>query len=301
MSDLIFVSHATQDKEIVRTLVDELENTGVELWVSYRDIAPGSDWQMAIEETMERATHVLVAVTQACIDSAYVRAEVEFALSDNKIVIPVLLEADVRLPLRWRAVQHVDWTDRSEEAIGRLASSLPRASLGRLQTFLQSSEHEASLVDLLKKYPHWIHPEAMHSKDCGPMAGKSDFFHLVKETGKSSKFFFYLGSPYVPPFKPDGKPAGSIKKILIQAAKDTRPGVRTAELGQNLVYIQVFAGQRSHYNQKMLEERNRLCEMIPQKLISELSPGIQARTRIELEIASYTRLLEKLRRRSGSQ
>lgn len=123
---LVFISHSSTDIELVEKLRYALESKGINVWASNKNIDLGSEWNREIERAIQKATHVLVVTSSASVQSSYVLAEVEYALANNKKVIPLLIEK-VNLPLRWHILQYFDMSvkDDFEVRLAGLIRSLP--------------------------------------------------------------------------------------------------------------------------------------------------------------------------------
>jgi len=292
MGKLVFISHASPDKALVEQLCDELTAFGVEAWVSTRDISAGVAFDRAIQDALDEASHVVVLTTQSTINSAYVRAEVEYALTAGKTVIPVMAEENIRVPVRWHVLQRIEWETRSPDALTELAALLPKNSRQRLEQFLDDPSEWVSLRELLRKNPQWIHP---HAAAASGDYGGYDFFYAKSHTGGNYKHVFYLASPYEPPFDEDGRVRESFQHVLDKASGDIEPGMVTRMLGNNLTEIVIFAGQRTHYTNTMYLLRDRLVKDWPQAQIDRYAAVMRGRMTISLDIASYTRLLEHIK------
>ena len=48
MSTPIFISFASKDLSVARTICEALENRGFHCWISSRDIGPGENFQVAV-------------------------------------------------------------------------------------------------------------------------------------------------------------------------------------------------------------------------------------------------------------
>jgi len=295
MTSNVFVSHANGDKDTVARLCDELKLMGTDLWVSFRDLSPGTEWDTAIQDAMEAATHIIVAVSKASIDSSYVRAEVEYALNAGKAVIPVIIDAEARMPLRWRILQHVDWHDQSPAALVELATYLPKNGLMHFKEYLNDPACVDDLKMLLRNNPAWIHREARPTDRRSRV--QSDFYYTTADTGGVYRYFCYLASPYEAPFAENGDPSGSIKQALKIAMQDTKPGADTQLLGQNVMDVVVYAGQRGQYSNTMYQQREKLQDRWIDHQIKRIKLMTAARVRLDLQIASYDRLLDKLQQR----
>jgi len=112
----IFVSHASKDDEPVTRLHDELETaTGRNLWVDHKDIAPGANWQIAIDKTLRETDAMLLVISRNSANREEVMAEWRDALLRNhKLLIAIIDDIPLEdIPSRLRIIQIVnlqaDW------------------------------------------------------------------------------------------------------------------------------------------------------------------------------------------------
>jgi formylglycine-generating enzyme required for sulfatase activity len=108
----IFLSYASADYERVRRLIHAFERHGWSVWWD-RTIPPGKTFDQVIEEALDAARCVVVVWSRASVASRWVRTEAGEGMQRD-ILVPVLIEPDVRLPLEFRRVQAahlMDWQD----------------------------------------------------------------------------------------------------------------------------------------------------------------------------------------------
>ncbi|WLE96791.1 MAG: toll/interleukin-1 receptor domain-containing protein [Candidatus Electrothrix communis] len=97
MPNHIFISHSSQDDDIVKKLRQSLELHGQLPWVDSRELTGGDDLQARIEESIRTASHFLVVISLDALDSEWVERELEIALDEAKQredgykLIPLLL------------------------------------------------------------------------------------------------------------------------------------------------------------------------------------------------------------------
>ena len=97
MPNHIFISHSSQDDDIVKKLRQSLELHGQLPWVDSRELTGGDDLQIRIEESIRTASHFLVVISLDALDSEWVERELEIALDeaeqreDGYKLIPLLL------------------------------------------------------------------------------------------------------------------------------------------------------------------------------------------------------------------
>jgi hypothetical protein len=132
----IFLCHASEDKLTIRALYSRLKELGFRPWLDEIDLAPGVEWQQAIETAVHSSHVILVCLSNASVTkTGFVQKEIHFALEralempEGAIyIIPVRL-TDCSLPQRlskWQAVDLYaqDGQERLTEALRRRAKSL---------------------------------------------------------------------------------------------------------------------------------------------------------------------------------
>lgn len=87
----IFISHSSKDHETVNTIVRNLEDHGIQCWLSSRDIKPGETWAASIMEAIESSSAMLLLLTETANSSQQVSREVEEAVRHSIPVVPVIL------------------------------------------------------------------------------------------------------------------------------------------------------------------------------------------------------------------
>jgi len=123
----LFISHASTDDDFVDRLADSLRGNGLDTWVDHQNIAPGKDWDSEVEQAINACELLMFIVTKASLDSDNCTDEWSHALSQNKLIIPVMLEADLAnddLPMRLKRRQWVDFRGEYDNAFGELISWL---------------------------------------------------------------------------------------------------------------------------------------------------------------------------------
>lgn len=101
----VFVSYARADSTYVSDLCQRLRRIGIRLW-SDHDIAPGANWDRAVESALRSASKMLVVMSPAATRSENVQDEWSYFLQENKPVHPFLYQP-CELPFRLRRRQHI--------------------------------------------------------------------------------------------------------------------------------------------------------------------------------------------------
>lgn len=87
----VFVSHASQDLEVARTVVAHLEHSGIACWFAARDVDASDDYAEQIVRAIDDAAAVVILVSQAADHSPHVRKEVDRAVSTRCRLVPARL------------------------------------------------------------------------------------------------------------------------------------------------------------------------------------------------------------------
>jgi hypothetical protein len=108
MSD-IFISYSSEDRGKAKDIAEALKRQGFSVWWD-RSILPGETFDTVIEDALDAANCVIVLWSKTSVSKGWVRTEA----SDGKqrgILIPVLIERDVKIPLAFRLMQAADLKD----------------------------------------------------------------------------------------------------------------------------------------------------------------------------------------------
>jgi hypothetical protein len=106
----IFISYARSDRTKAVMLARALEQEGWSVWWDPK-IPPGKTFEEVIERALDAAKCVIVFWSKKAVSSEWVKTEATVA-KDRGILIPALIEDDVRIPLTFRllhASRLVDW------------------------------------------------------------------------------------------------------------------------------------------------------------------------------------------------
>jgi class 3 adenylate cyclase len=87
-----FISYSHVDKLAADAACDTLEGAGIRCWIAPRDIAPGAEWGEAIIEALDHSRVMVLIFSSNANESRQVHREVERAVSNGIIIIPVRIE-----------------------------------------------------------------------------------------------------------------------------------------------------------------------------------------------------------------
>ena len=103
----VFVSYSRANRDRIVTVSDALEGSGYSVWWD-KQLKPGDDYAILIEEQIEASKCVVVAWSETARTSLWVRAEANEALDAGKLVQISLDKA--KLPLPFSALNQLDFS-----------------------------------------------------------------------------------------------------------------------------------------------------------------------------------------------
>ena len=235
----VFVSYSRRDQEFVDRLVTDLRRHGAEVWLDRESIAPGENWQEAIERGLLNSSILLYILTPDSLKSAWMSAEIGAAVGQGKRVVPVLVRdlLDEQVPPFLAQFQWVDFRESYEAGLRAIVRGLnlksrqeqdikpdskePKAEDLRRQTkgyaFISYAEADRDFVQPLKRflsdhdYSYWDYEESdrdYHSQLFLELEGvireASATLCILSESWKRSQWavkeFFFSGDVGTPVF-----------------------------------------------------------------------------------------------------
>lgn len=111
----VFLAHASEDKDAVRTLYGWLRQVGAEPWLDEENLVPGNDWIEEVRRALQTTDVAAICLSRASLRrTGFVQSEIKVALDRLESeydkgfrVIPVRLD-DSKIPSGLRAWQSVD-------------------------------------------------------------------------------------------------------------------------------------------------------------------------------------------------
>ena len=122
-----FMSYSRDDADLQRRIVAELRGRGINVWVDFENLIPGSPaWEREIERSIRSAAGVIVLLSPGSNNSEWVRREVSFAEQNEKRIFPILASGDEddSIPLRLSNHQYVDLRSHFHQGMDELANAL---------------------------------------------------------------------------------------------------------------------------------------------------------------------------------
>jgi len=124
----IFISHAWEDKALVRQIEKALAEAGAEVWVDHAGIRGGDNLPARISDALDWCNTLLLIWSKAAVGSRWVKLEWTNAIALDKLVIPCPLEKTV-LPSILANTAYIDFSNR-DRGLRDLRRALQLAQTG---------------------------------------------------------------------------------------------------------------------------------------------------------------------------
>ncbi len=92
MTHDVFISHSHKDKKIADAICHHYEQEKIKCWIAPRDITPGVNWAEAISDAIPQCKIMLLIFSSHANMSHQVLREVELAVKNRLIIVPVKIE-----------------------------------------------------------------------------------------------------------------------------------------------------------------------------------------------------------------
>ncbi|MBL1179025.1 TIR domain-containing protein [Pantanalinema sp. GBBB05] len=113
----VFLSWSTQDREVMEQIRHSLMRENITVWVSKTDIKTGADFQQVINRGIEEADNIVYLISPDSLESKYCQQEIDYALSLNKRIIPLLMRVTdlEQIPEQLRNLQFINFADNTTQ------------------------------------------------------------------------------------------------------------------------------------------------------------------------------------------
>ncbi len=128
----VFLCYASRDKGLVRRLAKDLHRHGVDVWLDENEIRVGDSLRESIENGLERADFVIIALSKAAVRRPWVKREMNaaFVLEEErgtKVILPALIE-DMPVPLFLRDKKIADFRNRYNTGLDAIIDAISPAT-----------------------------------------------------------------------------------------------------------------------------------------------------------------------------
>lgn len=105
----VFLSFVSRDSDAAERIIHHLKVAGFDVASGHTEISPGTHWPSEVLRAIRSNDAVVVLLSAASLASASASFEISAAVaSQEKIIIPVVLEKGLELPFFLRDIHHVD-------------------------------------------------------------------------------------------------------------------------------------------------------------------------------------------------
>lgn len=120
-----FISYARYDAKAVDALVEGMKRLQYPVWIDH-NLTAGTSWWGVILQQLRECDVVIVALSNALLESEAAQAEQTYALALGKPLLPVKIASvgSGSLPAHLAGIQYVDYTDPTPMAGFELATAL---------------------------------------------------------------------------------------------------------------------------------------------------------------------------------
>lgn len=136
----IFISHAWEDKVLVRRLESELKAAGAEVWVDHAGIRGGDNLPERINDALEWCNTLLLIWSKQAKASHWVKLEWSNAISLRKLIIPCPIDGTPVPPIM-ASTAYVDFSNNEQGLQRLLLYALQLAQTGGADSVLANVIH----------------------------------------------------------------------------------------------------------------------------------------------------------------
>jgi WD40 repeat protein len=146
----VIISYADEDRATMEKIRNSLRRESITVWTNTTDIKTGEVFEEAIKRGIEQADNVVYLLSPDSVKSYFARQELEYALSLNKRIIPVLVRetSSEPIPSALRDLHYIDLTDNVKEEDYQLDESQLLKILHQDEAYY--NEHKVLLTKALK-------------------------------------------------------------------------------------------------------------------------------------------------------
>jgi hypothetical protein len=133
MAGRVFISHASEDREVAQAVCAAIEARAIPCWIAPRDITPGKDYAQALYDAIGECTSLVLVFSEHSNRSPQVRREVERAARDGDPIIPFRIDDTVPAGGLLFNVGTLDWLAPSSVDLPTQVGMLAEIVQARMQ------------------------------------------------------------------------------------------------------------------------------------------------------------------------
>ena len=147
----IFISYSHAHKGFVKELVDRLNDEGVSVWWDANIEPTSADWRIDIDKAIDNTKLLVLVMSNAANDSAYVTFEWSYALGRNKQILMLMREPVEKIHPRLKHKQEFRFYDSSVypwEKLITLVKTILQEETEKIASVSPNTQHEALMYAL---------------------------------------------------------------------------------------------------------------------------------------------------------
>jgi hypothetical protein len=118
----IFISYASQDRDLAQRLLMAMGETGVSGWMDAADISTGTAVSAAVRTAIKQSSALVVLLSPKSLHSQWINFEVGAALALNRPIIPIIIDGpglENKLPETFQGISFLDARDKPIAQVAR--------------------------------------------------------------------------------------------------------------------------------------------------------------------------------------
>ena len=158
-----FISYSRSDAEFTRRLAADLKKRKINTWLDVDRIQAGEDWDDAIWTSLQQCDLMLLVLSPASMSSKEVSNEWKYYLSQDKPIVPVLVESTTNVHYRLVSLHYVDFHHHAyDAALELLVAEIEHIAAEKGWTFQQADVSEAEATSEQVADPRGVTGELTH-------------------------------------------------------------------------------------------------------------------------------------------
>lgn len=197
LSNYLFLSYSTKDREFVDILREDLTANNINVWIDKEGLSVGTtNWEQAIRDAIRDAYAVILVATPNSFESRYVQGELEIAQMYSRKVFPVWAYGDddkwaEYVPLHLIKTQYID-----------MRGSLYSRAIQRIVSVIKDSQVVEVTPHVFKSQKSVTEPRnpfkglrAFMESDTRDFFGRDQFVQeLINDLQQGQKFLALVGA-----------------------------------------------------------------------------------------------------------
>ena len=120
----LFISYSKEDFEIVKHIKGMLSHPLIETFVAEHSVIPGESLAKTIYASIKRCVLFILIWSMNSEESEWVAREIELARSEDKVIVPIKLDENSKLPGILSDIKYLSFYQNPEKVINWIQSNV---------------------------------------------------------------------------------------------------------------------------------------------------------------------------------